>query len=110
MIATKAYGRMLPGPYGAGLSRKAIFAEIDNSLRRLGMDYVDPYQIHRFDHDAAAKPTISAPIVGATKLHHLDGALASVGVPLSADEIAVLEEPYFPRAVVGFCLTSVSWL
>src|SRR5258705_4538517 len=51
VIATKVYGRMRPGPNGAGLSRKAIFAEIDNSLRRLGMDYVDLYQIHRFDHD-----------------------------------------------------------
>jgi aryl-alcohol dehydrogenase-like predicted oxidoreductase len=51
VIATKVYGRMRPGPNGAGLSRKAIFAEIDNSLRRLGMDYVDLYQIHRFDHE-----------------------------------------------------------
>ena len=41
VIATKVYGRMRPGPNGAGLSRKAIFAEIDNSLHRLGMDYVD---------------------------------------------------------------------
>ena len=40
VIATKVYGRMRPGPNGAGLSRKAILAEIDNSLRRLGMDYV----------------------------------------------------------------------
>jgi 1-deoxyxylulose-5-phosphate synthase len=242
VIATKVYGRMRPGPNGAGLSRKAIFAEIDNSLHRLGMDYVDLYQIHRFDHDTPieetlealhdivksgkaryigassmhawefgralgiaekhgwtrfvsmqnlvnllyreeeremlplceaegigvipwspqargklsraqeytslrtetdeamtrlfakteeadrkvadrvgevakergvpraqialawllAKPMITAPIVGATKLDHLDDALASVGVRLSADEIAALEEPYVPHAVVGF--------
>jgi aryl-alcohol dehydrogenase-like predicted oxidoreductase len=242
VIATKVYGRMRPGPNGAGLSRKAIFAEIDNSLRRLGMDYVDLYQIHRFDHDTPieetlealhdvvksgkaryigassmhawefaralgiaekhgwtrfvsmqnlvnllyreeeremlplcaaegigvipwspqargklsrdwdytslrtetdeamtrlfakteeadmkvadrvgaiakargvpraqialawllAKPMITAPIVGATKLHHLDDALASVSVRLSADEIAALEQPYVPHAVVGF--------
>lgn len=242
VIATKVYGRMRPGPNGAGLSRKAIFAEIDNSLHRLGMDYVDLYQIHRFDHDTPieetlealhdvvksgkaryvgassmhawefaralgiaekhgwtrfvsmqnlvnllyreeeremlplcaaegigvipwspqargklsrdrdytslrtetdeamtrmfakteeadtkvadrvgevakargvpraqialawllAKPMITAPIVGATKLHHLDDALASVSVRLSADEIAALEEPYVPHAVVGF--------
>src|ERR1700681_3641230 len=242
VIATKVYGRMRPGPNGAGLSRKAIFAEIDNSLRRLGMDYVDLYQIHRFDHDTPieetlealhdivkagkarylgassmhawqfaralgiaekngwtrfvsmqnlvnllypeeeremlplceadgigvipwspqargklsrdwnyssirtktdeafgrlfakteeadkkvvdrgaevaaargipraqialawllAKPVITAPIVGATKLHHLDDALASVTVRLSADEITSLEEPYVPHAVVGF--------
>src|SRR5437588_962783 len=46
VITTKVYGRMRPGPNGAGLSRKAIFAEIDVSLGRLGMDYVDLYQIH----------------------------------------------------------------
>jgi aryl-alcohol dehydrogenase-like predicted oxidoreductase len=242
VIATKVYGRMRPGPNGAGLSRKAIFAEIDHSLHRLGMDYVDLYQIHRFDHDTPieetlealhdvvksgkaryigassmhawefsralgiaekhgwtrfvsmqnlvnllyreeeremlplcaaegvgvipwspqargklsrdrdytslrtetdeamtrlfaktedadmkvadrvgevakargvpraqvalawllAKPMITAPIVGATKLHHLDDALASVSLRLSADEIAALEEPYVPHAVVGF--------
>src|SRR5438128_5868369 len=242
VIATKVYGRMRPGPNGAGLSRKAIFAEIDNSLRRLGMDYVDLYQIHRFDHDTPieetlealhdvvkagkaryigassmhawqfaralgiaekngwtrfvsmqnlvnllyreeeremlplcgvegigvipwspqargklsrdwdytsmrtetdeafvrlfakteeadkkvvdrvaevaaargipraqvalawllAKPVITAPIVGATKLHHLDDALASMNVKLSAAEISALEEPYVPHAVVGF--------
>src|SRR6202030_3886315 len=49
-----------------------------------------------------AKPVITAPIVGATKLHHLDEALASVNVKLSAEEIASLEEPYVPHAVVGF--------
>jgi aryl-alcohol dehydrogenase-like predicted oxidoreductase len=49
-----------------------------------------------------AKPVITAPIVGATKLRHLDDAIASVGVKLSAEEIAALEEPYIPHAVVGF--------
>jgi aryl-alcohol dehydrogenase-like predicted oxidoreductase len=242
VIATKVYGRMRPGPNGAGLSRKAIFAEIDASLIRLDMDYVDLYQIHRFDHDTPieetlealhdvvksgkaryigassmhawqfaralgiaekngwtrfvsmqnlvnllyreeeremlplceaegigvipwspqargklsrdwdytsmrtetdeafvrlfakteeadkkvvgrvaevaqargvpraqialawllAKPMITAPIVGATKLHHLDDALASVTVKLSAEEIAALEAPYVPHEVVGF--------
>jgi aryl-alcohol dehydrogenase-like predicted oxidoreductase len=242
VIATKVYGRMRPGPNGGGLSRKAIMREIDDSLHRLGTDYVDLYQIHRWDygtpieetlealHDvvkagkaryigasamhawqfaralgsserhgwtrfvsmqnlvnllyreeeremlplcaaegigvipwspqargrltrdwdytsirtetddahqrlfgkseeadrmvldrvaevAAArgipraqvalawllsKPVITAPIVGATKLHHLDDALASVNVKLSADEITSLEEPYVPHPVVGF--------
>ena len=49
-----------------------------------------------------AKPVITAPIVGATRLHHLDDAVAAVGVKLSPDEIAVLEEPYIPHAIVGF--------
>ena len=242
VIATKVYGRMRPGPNGGGLSRKAIMREIDDSLRRLGTDYVDLYQIHRWDHGTPieetlealhdivkagkaryigassmhawqfaralgvserhgwtrfvsmqnlvnllyreeeremlplcaaegigvipwspqargrltrdwdytsirtetddahqrlfgksaeadrkvvdrvaevaaargipraqvalawllAKPVITAPIVGATKLHHLDDALAAVNVKLSADEIASLEEPYVPHAVVGF--------
>ena len=49
-----------------------------------------------------SKPVITAPIVGATKLHHLDDAIASVAVKLTAEEILVLEEPYVPHAVVGF--------
>jgi 1-deoxyxylulose-5-phosphate synthase len=242
VIATKVYGRMRAGPNGAGLSRKAIFSEIDNSLHRLGMDYVDLYQIHRFDHETPieetlealhdlvkmgkvryigassmsawefaralgiadkrgwtrfvsmqnlvnllyreeeremlplcaaegigvipwspqargklsrdwdytsirtetdeamtrlfaktqdadrkiadrvalvakergvpraeialawllSKPVIAAPIVGATKLDHLDDAIAAVDVRLSSDEIAALEEPYVPHEVVGF--------
>jgi aryl-alcohol dehydrogenase-like predicted oxidoreductase len=242
VIATKVYGQMKPGPNGGGLSRKAIMREIDDSLRRLGTDHLDLYQIHRWDygtpieetlealHDIVkagkaryigassmhawqfvralgiserhgwtrfvsmqnlvnllyreeeremlplcaaegigvipwspqargrltrdwdytsirtetddahqrlfaksaeadrkvvdrvakvaaargisraqvalawllAKPVITAPIVGATKLHHLDDALASVNVKLSADEITSLEEAYVPHAVVGF--------
>jgi aryl-alcohol dehydrogenase-like predicted oxidoreductase len=241
VIATKVYGRMRPGPNGAGLSRRAIIGELDASLRRLGTDYVDLYQIHRWDygtpieetlealHDVVkagkvryigassmhawqfaralavserhgwtrfvsmqnlvnllyreeeremlplcaaegigvipwspqargrltrdwsvtsmrsetdesvtrlfantveadkrvadrvaavatargvpraqvalawllSKPVITAPIVGATKLQHLDDAIASVEVKLSEDEIAALEEPYVPHAVVG---------
>ena len=259
VIATKVYGRMRPGPNGAGLSRKAIMVEIDDSLRRLGTDYVDLYQIHRWDYETPieetlealhdivkagkaryigassmhawqfaralgiaerhgwtrfvsmqnlvnllyreeeremlplcaaegigvipwspqargkltrdwdytsirtetdeafgrlfaktedadrkvvdrvaqvaaargipraqvalawllAKPVITAPIVGATKLQHLDDALASVRIKLSEEEIALLEEPYVPHAVVGFdeapnpvrpaLLTSYAW-
>jgi 1-deoxyxylulose-5-phosphate synthase len=243
VIATKVFNRMRPGPNGAGLSRKNILFEIDASLRRLGTDYVDLYQIHRFDHETPIeetmealhdvvkagkaryigassmyawefgkalavaerngwtrfvsmqnlvnlmyreeeremlplcadqgigvipwspqargrltrdwdyksirtetdeafgrmfknateeadkrvvdrvaevakvrgvsraqialawllhKPVITAPIVGATKLEHLDDALGSLEVKLSAEEIAALEEPYVPHAVTGF--------
>jgi aryl-alcohol dehydrogenase (NADP+) len=240
VLATKVHGRMHPGPNGAGLSRKAILRELEASLRRLGTDYVDLYQIHRWDPhtpveetlealDSAvrsgkvrylgassmwawqfskalhlagergwhrfvsmqdhynllnreeeremhplcadqgigvipwsplargrltrdweettarsetdafgsrlydesadraivervaeiarqrgisraqvalawvlAKPVVSAPIVGVTKDHHLDDAVAAVDVQLTAEEIARLEEPYTPHAVVGF--------
>lgn len=60
VIATKVHGRMRPDPNGAGLSRKAIMAEIDASLRRLGMDYVDLYQIHRFDPTTPIEETLEA--------------------------------------------------
>jgi len=49
VIATKVSGPMRTGPNGVGLSRKAILAEVDHSLRRLGTDFIDLYQIHRLD-------------------------------------------------------------
>ncbi len=60
VLATKVHGRMHAGPNGAGLSRKAIMAEIDHSLRRLGTDYVDLYQIHRFDPATPVTETMEA--------------------------------------------------
>ncbi len=60
VLATKVHGRMRPGPNGAGLSRKAILTEIDHSLRRLGTDYVDLYQIHRFDRSVPIEETLEA--------------------------------------------------
>lgn len=239
VIATKVHGRMRPGPNGGGLSRKAIMTEMDHSLQRLGTDYVDLYQIHRYDyatpveetlealHDVVkagkarytgassmyawqftkmlyvsdlhgwtrfvsmqnhynllyreeeremnplcrdqrigiipwsplargrlarawdettnrteqdefgrtlyseedravvdrvgevserrgisraqvalawllAQPDVSSPIVGATKPHHLNDAVAAVGVELSAEEVQTLEEPYRPHPILGF--------
>jgi len=243
VLATKVHGRMRPDANGAGLSRKAILTEIDHSLRRLGVDYVDLYQIHRWDYDTPieetlealhdvvkagkaryigassmhawqftqalyladlngwtrfvsmqnhfnllyreeeremmplcqsqgigvipwsplargrltrrpdqagtaragsdkfgntlydpnegadrpiidrvaeiatsrgipmaqvalawqlTKPYVTAPIIGATKPHHLDDAFAAMTVQLSTDEIAKLEQPYVPHAIVGF--------
>jgi aryl-alcohol dehydrogenase-like predicted oxidoreductase len=60
VIATKVRHAMRPGPNGAGLSRKAILAEIDHSLRRLGTDYVDLYQIHRIDTTTPIEETLEA--------------------------------------------------
>jgi aryl-alcohol dehydrogenase-like predicted oxidoreductase len=60
VLATKVFSRMRPGPNGAGLSRKAIFQEIDASLQRLGTDYVDLYQIHRWDNTTPIEETLEA--------------------------------------------------
>jgi aryl-alcohol dehydrogenase-like predicted oxidoreductase len=60
VLATKVQGRMRPDANGAGLSRKAILTEIDHSLRRLGVDYVDLYQIHRWDYDTPIEETLEA--------------------------------------------------
>jgi len=142
VLATKVHGRMRPGPNGAGLSRKAIMTEIDHSLRRLGTDYVDLYQIHRRDPatpidefgrtlypdgdrlivEEVAKvaagrgvppaqvalawllenPVITAPIIGATQPHHIDDAVASLAIELTAEEKAALERHYTPHPVAGF--------
>src|SRR3954449_2408057 len=60
VLATKVHGRMRPGPNGAGLSRKAVLAELDASLTRLGTDYVDLYQIHRRDPHTPIEETLEA--------------------------------------------------
>lgn len=60
VLATKVHGAMRKGPNGAGLSRKNILAEIDSSLRRLGTDYVDLYQIHRWDAAVPIEETLEA--------------------------------------------------
>jgi len=60
VIATKVHGKMREGPNGGGLSRKAILSEIDNSLRRLETDYVDLYQIHRWDYETPIEETLEA--------------------------------------------------
>ncbi|PPG52808.1 alcohol dehydrogenase [Rathayibacter sp. AY2B3] len=58
VIATKVHGRMRPGPNGGGLSRRHILTAIDDSLRRLGTDYVDLYQIHRWDPETPIEETM----------------------------------------------------
>jgi aryl-alcohol dehydrogenase (NADP+) len=60
VVATKLHGRMHDGPNGQGLSRKAIMSEVDNSLRRLKLDYVDLYQIHRWDPTTPIAETMQA--------------------------------------------------
>src|SRR5207244_1715451 len=60
VLATKVHGKMRNDANGSGLSRKAIMTEIDHSLRRLGMDYVDLYQIHRWDNSTPIEETLEA--------------------------------------------------
>src|SRR6266480_661297 len=60
VVATKVNGRTMPGENGRGLSRKHILASIDASLERLGLDYVDLYQIHRWDNTTPIEETMEA--------------------------------------------------
>jgi 1-deoxyxylulose-5-phosphate synthase len=73
VIATKVHGVMRDEPNGRGLSRKAIFYELDQSLRRLQTDYVDLYQIHRWDYDTPIEETLEAlhDVVKAGKVRYI---------------------------------------
>jgi 1-deoxyxylulose-5-phosphate synthase len=73
VIATKVHGEMHQGPNGGGLSRKVIMTEIDNSLMRLGTDYVDLYQIHRWDYKTPIEETMEAlhDVVKAGKVRYI---------------------------------------
>ena len=73
VLATKVFSRMRPGPNGAGLSRKAILAEVDHSLRRLQTDYIDLYQIHRWDYGTPIEETLEAlhDVVKAGKVRYI---------------------------------------
>ncbi|MGW7682898.1 aldo/keto reductase [Kribbella sp. NPDC054772] len=73
VLATKVSGRMHDGPGGSGLSRKAILEQVDGSLTRLGTDYIDVYQIHRFDPDTPVEETMEAlyDVVRAGKVRYL---------------------------------------
>jgi aryl-alcohol dehydrogenase-like predicted oxidoreductase len=73
VLATKVFVRMHDGPGGRGLSRKAIFEQVDASLTRLGTDYIDLYQIHRFDPEAPVEETMEAlhDIVKAGKVRYI---------------------------------------
>src|SRR6185295_10073098 len=73
VLATKVRGKMHDGPGGEGLSRKAILEQVDASLTRLGTDYIDLYQIHRFDSDTPVEETMEAlhDIIKAGKVRYI---------------------------------------
>lgn len=73
VIATKVFSQMREEPNGQGLSRKAILNEVDHSLRRLGLDYIDLYWIHRFDYDTPLEESLETlnDVVRAGKVRYL---------------------------------------
>ena len=73
VLATKVHGRTMPGENGRGLSRKHVLASIDASLRRLELEYVDLYQIHRWDPQTPIEETMEAlhDVVKAGKARYL---------------------------------------
>ena len=73
VLATKVHWKMHDGPGGSGLSRKAIMEQVDGSLSRLGTDYIDLYQIHRFDRETPVEETMSAlhDVVKAGKVRYI---------------------------------------
>ena len=73
VLATKIFFKMHDGPGGSGLSRKAVMEQVDASLRRLGTDYIDLYQIHRVDPNTPVEETMEAlhDVVKAGKVRYL---------------------------------------
>jgi aryl-alcohol dehydrogenase-like predicted oxidoreductase len=92
VIATKVWGRMGPGPTGGGLSRGAILTQVDESLRRLKTDYIDLYQIHRYDSETPIEETLAAlhDLVRAGKLRYLGASSMSTWQFVQAQYLADL--------------------
>lgn len=90
VLATKVHFRMHEGPNGAGLSRKAIMSEIDKSLKRLGTDYVDLYQIHRWDYGTPIEETMEAlhDVVKAGKARYIGASAMYAWQFLKAQHVA----------------------
>jgi len=111
VLATKVYFRMGDGPGGSGLSRRAIMEQVDASLARLGTDYVDLYQIHRFDPETPAEETMEALHDVVTGKGPVYRRLVDVGVAVletavhrpaaRMDEVRVDAEPVQPHAARG---------
>lgn len=121
VLATKVHGRMRPGANGAGLSRKAIFQEIDASLKRLGTDYVDLYQTHRWDANTPIEETLEAlhdvvkagkaRYIGASSMHAWQFAKALFVAEKNGWTRFVSMQPHYnvmyreeEREMIGLCL------
>ncbi|SSN39978.1 oxidoreductase [Klebsiella pneumoniae] len=127
VVATKTFFPWRNSPNTGFLSRKAIFQSIDDSLMRLGMDYVDLFQIHRFDYSTPVEETMEAlhdvvkagkaRYIGASSMEawrfakmqhtaerkpeHLSTAISALDFSLSDAEITELEARYLPHPVDG---------
>ena len=90
VLATKVHGRMHEGPNGGGLSRKAILSEVENSLRRLGTDYIDLYLIHRWDYTVPIEETMRAldDVVRSGKVRYIGGSAMFAWQFLQAQHVA----------------------
>jgi aryl-alcohol dehydrogenase-like predicted oxidoreductase len=120
VLATKVFNAMGPGPNDKGLSRKHILSAIDASLRRLGMDYVDLYQIHRWDYDTPIEETMEAlhdvvkagkvRYIGASSMHSWQFAKAQYTADLHGWTRFVSMQPHYnliyreeEREMLPFC-------
>jgi aryl-alcohol dehydrogenase-like predicted oxidoreductase len=97
VIATKVFNPMRPDPNGRGLSRKAIMTEIDHSLKRLGTDYVDLYQTHRWDYDTPIEETMEAlhDVVKAGKARYI-GASSMYGWQFAKAQFVATQNGWTP--------------
>jgi aryl-alcohol dehydrogenase-like predicted oxidoreductase len=113
VVATKVHGRTMAGENGRGLSRKHVLASIDATLERLGLDYVDLYQIHRWDSLTPIEETMDVlhDVVKAGKARYLGASSMYAWQFAKAQQVAAtrlvsmqLEEPYVPHPVSGIVL------
>src|SRR5262245_3943482 len=92
VVSTKAGYDMWPGPYGDGGSRKYLLASLDQSLRRLGLDYVDIFYSHRFDRDTPLEETMGALDTAVRQGKALYAGISSYSAAKTREAAAILDE------------------
>src|SRR5919198_1859431 len=99
VISTKAGYDMWPGPYGDGGSRKYLLASLDQSLRRLGLDYVDIFYSHRFDPETPLDETMGAVDTAVKQGKALYAGISSYSGPRTAEAIRILRDMGTPLLI-----------